>query len=81
VTTSAYPLVAAAEASIGRELAREFASWEIDLRPGAMGVVTAYWHSKDGRSRRYVVSRSGAELLARLREIEPPDRLAFSSGE
>lgn len=72
MTTSAYPAQAAAAASAGLELAREFAAWEIDFTPGVIGVVTAYWRSPDGRSRRYVVRRSSAELLARLREIGPP---------
>jgi hypothetical protein len=69
MTAPAYPPQAAAAASAGRELAREFASWEIDFRPGSLDVVTAYWRLPDGRSRRYVVRHSSAELLARLRAI------------
>jgi hypothetical protein len=72
MTAPAYPARAAEAASAGRELAREFAAWEIDFRPCATGVVTAYWQSGDGRSRRYVVRRSSADLLARLREIGSP---------
>jgi hypothetical protein len=62
----------AAAAAAGHELARDFDAWQIDYRPGSLEVVTAYWRSPDGRSRRYVVRRSSAELLARLREIGPP---------
>jgi hypothetical protein len=69
MTAPVYPVQAAAAASAGRELAREFAAWEIDFRSGSLDVVTAYWRSPDGRSRRYVVRRSSAELLARLRVI------------
>jgi hypothetical protein len=72
MTNPAYLAQAAATASAGRELAREFAAWQIDFRPSALDVVTAYWCSPDGRSRRYVVRRSSAELLVRLREIGPP---------
>lgn len=71
MTTPAYPAQAAATASAGRELAREFAGWQIDFRPGALDVVAAYWCSADGRSRHYVVRHSSAELLTRLREIGP----------
>lgn len=71
MTVPAYPAQAAAAASAGLELAREFASWQIDFTPGAVGVVAAYWRSPDGRSRRYVVRRTSAELLTRLREIGP----------
>jgi hypothetical protein len=71
MTTSAYPVQAAATAAAGRELAREFATWQIDFRPGALDVVAAYWCSPDGRSRRYVVRHSSADLVARLREIDP----------
>jgi hypothetical protein len=67
----AYPAPAATSASAGRQLAKEFAAWQIDFRPGSLDVVTAYWRSPDGRSRRYVVRRSSTELLARLREIGP----------
>jgi hypothetical protein len=72
MTAPAYPVQAAAAASVGRELARDFASWQIDFQPGSLDVVTAFWRSPDGRSRRYIVRRSTAELLARLREIGPP---------
>jgi hypothetical protein len=71
MTAHAYSAQAAAAASAGRELAREFAAWQIDFRPASLDIVTAYWRSPDGRSRRYVVRRSGAELLTRLREIGP----------
>jgi hypothetical protein len=71
MTPPAYPAQAAATASAGRELAREFAAWQIHFRPGALDIVAAYWCSADGRSRRYVVRHSSAELLARLREIGP----------
>jgi hypothetical protein len=70
---SAYPAQPATTASAGRELAREFEAWQIDFRPGFLGVVAASWRSTDGRSRRYVVRRSTAELLARLREIGPSE--------
>jgi hypothetical protein len=72
VTAPAYPAQAAEAASAGRELAREFTAWQIEFAPGALGVVAAYWRSPDGRSRRYIVRRTSAELLARLREIGPP---------
>jgi hypothetical protein len=72
MTAPAYPAQAAAAASAGRELAREFAAWQIDFRPGSLDVVSAFWRSPDGRSRRYIVRRSSAELLVRLREIGPP---------
>jgi hypothetical protein len=72
VTTPAYSAPAAEAASAGRELAREFTEWQIDFVPGPPGVVAAYWRSPDGRSRRYVVRRSSAELLARLREVGSP---------
>lgn len=71
MTAAAYPAQAAATAAAGRDLAREFSSWEIDFTPATGGVVAAYWRSADGRSRRYVVRRSSTELLARLREIGP----------
>jgi hypothetical protein len=67
MTTPAYPAQAAAAASAGRE----FAAWQIHFGPGALDIVAAYWCSADGRSRRYVVRHSSAELLARLREIGP----------
>jgi hypothetical protein len=70
MTTSAHP-PPIASASAENELAREFAEWQIVFRPSALSVVTAFWRSADGRSRRYVVCRSGAELLARLRETGP----------
>jgi len=50
-------------------LAREFPDWQIDIHPAGVAICTAYWSSSDGRSRRYVVARSSAELLARLRAI------------
>jgi hypothetical protein len=71
MTASAYPAQTATMASAGRELAREFAAWQIDFLPGSLHGVAAYWCSPDGRSRRYIVRRSNAELLARLRAIGP----------
>jgi hypothetical protein len=50
-------------------LSREFPDWQIDIRPAGVGICTAYWCSPDGRSRRYVVAESSAELFARLRAI------------
>lgn len=50
-------------------LASEFPGWEITLRPGGLGIVTAYWQSGDGAHRRCIVARSAAELLSRLRAI------------
>jgi hypothetical protein len=55
-------------------LAREFPDWQIDIHPAGVAVCTAYWSSPDGRSRRYIVARSCAELLARLRAIASPGR-------
>jgi hypothetical protein len=55
-------------------LARDFPDWQISIRPAGVGICTAYWCSPDGRSRRYVVARSSAELLARLRAIGPAGR-------
>jgi len=52
-------------------LARDFPAWQIDIHPAGVGICTAYWCSPDGRSRRYVVARSSAELFARLRAIGP----------
>jgi hypothetical protein len=52
-------------------LAREFPGWQIDVRPAGLDILTAYWCSPDGRSRRYVVATSSAGLLARLRAIGP----------
>jgi hypothetical protein len=66
MTAPAHPAQAATA-----ELAREFAAWQIDLIPGSRPTVAAYWRSPDGRSRRYIVRRSTAELLAQLRAIGP----------
>lgn len=55
-------------------LAREYPDWQIDFHPAGVGICTAYWCSPDGRSRRYVVARSSAELFARLRAIAPAGR-------
>jgi len=52
-------------------LARQFPDWQIDIRPAGVDISTAYWCSLDGRSRRYVVAWSSAELFARLRAIGP----------
>jgi hypothetical protein len=52
MTTLAYPAQAAAAASAGRELAREFAAWQIHFGPGALDIAAAYWCSANGRSRR-----------------------------
>jgi hypothetical protein len=52
-------------------LAREFPDWQIDIRPAGESICTAYWCPPDGRSRRYVVAWSSAELFARLRAITP----------
>jgi hypothetical protein len=52
-------------------LAREFCDWQIAIRPAGVDLSTAYWCSPDGRSRRYVVARSSADLFARLRAIGP----------
>jgi hypothetical protein len=52
-------------------LARDFPDWQIDIHPAGVGICTAYWCSPDGRSRRYVVARSSAELFARLRAVGP----------
>lgn len=52
-------------------LARDFPDWQISIRPAGVGISTAFWCSPDGRSRRYVVARSSAELLAKLRAIGP----------
>ena len=71
VTIPGCPPRPTAMASAGRELADEFSAWQIDFMPGSLNVVAAYWRSPDGRSRRCVVRRSSAELLARLREIGP----------
>ena len=46
-------------------LAREFPEWDIAC---GLDICTAYWCSPDGCSRRYIVARSAAELLERLRE-------------
>jgi len=55
-------------------LASEFPDWQINVNPGTLGIFTAYWCSPDGRSRRYIVTSSAAELLSRLRTIKhPPD--------
>jgi hypothetical protein len=48
-------------------LVREFPGWEISLRPAGLAVCGAYWCSGDGRSRRYIVARTPAELLAAIR--------------
>jgi hypothetical protein len=73
-------MTTAASAAAGIQLARDFASWEIDWRPGGLDVVSAYHRSADGRTRRYVVRRSTVELLARLREIDPRDTPAAATG-
>jgi hypothetical protein len=52
-------------------LARDFPDWQLDIHPAGVDICTAYWRSQDGRSRRYVVARSSAELFARLRTIGP----------
>jgi hypothetical protein len=52
-------------------LSREFPDWQFDVYPGASEICTAFWCSPDGRSRRYIVAWSTAELLARLRIIGP----------
>ncbi len=57
--------------SLPGALAREFPSWQIDINPAGVGICAAYWCSPDGRSRWYVVARSSAELVARLRAIGP----------
>jgi hypothetical protein len=69
MTSPAYPAQAATMASAGGELAREFPAWQIDFMPGSLHGVAAFWRSPDGRSRRYIVRRSSAELLAQLRAI------------
>jgi hypothetical protein len=56
-------------ASLPGALAREFPDWEIIINPGGLDICTAYWRSPDGRSRRVVVTRSGGDLLTRLRAI------------
>ena len=53
-------------------LASEFPEWQISVNPGTLGIVTAYWCSPDGRSRRYIVACSAAELLNHLRTIKHP---------
>lgn len=54
-------------------LTREFPDWQIDVGVAGTGIWSAYWCSPDGRSRRYLVTRSRRELLTRLRAIyEPP---------
>jgi|HubBroStandDraft_4_1064222.scaffolds.fasta_scaffold2645515_1 hypothetical protein len=60
-----------AQAATMAELAREFSAWQIEFMPRSPHRVAAYWRSPDGRSRRYIVRRSSAELLARLRAIGP----------
>ena len=51
-------------------LALEFTpEWEITTHPAGLSVVTAWKCSDDGRHRRYLVARTAAELLARLRAI------------
>lgn len=55
----------------GEALARDFPGWQIDIHPAGAGFCTACWRSPDGRSRRYVVAWSSAELFARLRAIGP----------
>jgi hypothetical protein len=57
--------------SLPGAFAREFAAWEVNVQPGGMDVVTAFWSSPDGRSRRFLAARSTSELLARLRAIGP----------
>jgi hypothetical protein len=65
LTTYEYPNI------LPGALAREFPDWQIDIHPGGLDICTAYWRSPDGRSRRVVVARSGADLLGRLRAIAP----------
>jgi hypothetical protein len=50
-------------------LAAEFSDWEITLRPGGLDAVAAYWQTPDGRTRRYIVTRTPGELLAALRAL------------
>jgi len=53
-------------------LRREFPAWQFDVHPGGLRVWTALWRSEDGRHERYIVARTDAELLARLRAVEQP---------
>jgi hypothetical protein len=61
------PWSPAAHSQVLAALAAEFPGWEI--RPAWWGQWSAWWRSEDGRSRRYIVKGSAAELLAELRVI------------
>jgi hypothetical protein len=65
--TTWWPTAAGLDAE--QALHAEFPGWQI--RPGIGGMVwTAFWRSADGRSRRYIVRKSAADLLAALRAID-----------
>jgi hypothetical protein len=44
--------------------------WHIAARPAGLDVWTAEWSSEDGRSVRYIVACSAAELAGKLRAAE-----------
>lgn len=61
------PQPPAAMASAGHSLADEFPGWDVAVKPGGLGMWTAYWQSDDGRHRRYIVAPSAPQLLDALR--------------
>jgi hypothetical protein len=57
-------------------LEREFPQWEISYYPAGLDIVSALRVSEDRRHWRYVVCRSAAELLGRLRQLREEEQLS-----
>ena len=56
----------------GEALQEEFGDlWQISEHPGGLKVWTALYKSPDGRHERYLVAPGPAELLDRLRNVDP----------